>query len=102
MRIADGKRFSGIAKMMATLLTGTMSAPKVPSLYSRYSYGRPSGKALRNPKDPIQQARIQAAAGKRDRKEWLRDRYLYISHRKNAAHQMASNTFSLDPLFIAR
>ncbi len=100
MLITDGRRFAGIASKIAAILAGPMSSS--PSLRARHSYMVPTGKALRNPKDPVQQARIQAAAEKRDRKEWLRDRKLYVSHSKNAAHQMAGNTFSLDPFFIAR
>lgn len=93
MLITDGLRFSGIAARIAKLLD---------RLYGRHTYMRPTGKALRNPADPHQKARIGAAAYKRERKEWVRDRNALKSFRGNAAHCLASDHRRLDPFFIAR
>lgn len=100
MLIIDGRRFAGIASKIAAILAGPMGS--VPSLHGRHSYRRTTGKALRNPKDPVQQARIQAAADKRVRKDQIRVRNFYMSRLYNVAHRLAGNTVSLDPFFIAR
>lgn len=98
MLITDGRRFAGIASKIAAILAGPMGS--VPSLHGRHSYMVPTGKALRNPKDPAQRARIQAAAEKRVRKEIKLTRDATRSAIFNCAHRDMGLAF--DPFFIAR
>ena len=104
MLITDGLRFSGIAARLGAVAASLMpgSPNRSTGLYGRHTYMRPTGKALRNPADPHQKARIGAAAYKRERKEWIRDRNALKSFRGNAAHYLASDHRRLDPFFIAR
>lgn len=61
---------------------------------------RPTGAALRNPADPIQAARIEAAAVKRARRaDKLR---MNASALPNRAHLLSYNRNSLNPFYVAK
>lgn len=61
---------------------------------------RPTGAKLRNPADPVQAARIQAAVAKRERKaQKLR---MTASALPNRAHLLSYNRNALNPFYIAK
>ena len=68
-------------------------------LYSQRTPRRPPGKALRNPADPHQAARIQAAADKRARKAAKLERDAGLSYLKNYAWPAE---IGFDPFYVKR
>ena len=66
------------------------------------STGRPTGAALRNPADPIQAARIEAAAVKRARRAVKYAKHCQRHSRANHAHQIAVNDLVFNPFYIAK
>ncbi len=58
-------------------------------LRSAPSDRRPTGAGLRNPADPVQAARIQAAVAKRERKAQKRQAHTNNSWSRNVAHHKA-------------
>ena len=85
MRYSDIARF---AKTVASALA-TFGSPTVPrDHFVPKAPRRPTGQALRNPNDPHQAARIQAAADKRARKAAKLTSNTLASHRGNRAHSI--------------
>lgn len=63
---------------------------------------RPTGTSLRNPADPVQAARIEAAAAKRGRKAAHRAYCAAQSIRFNKAHQgLADGIRRANPFYVA-
>lgn len=83
-------------KYLYAMLAGAFSGQPALNLRGR----RPTGSQLRNPADPVQAARIEAAAAKRARraeklKEWAVNSWDY-----NPAHHSESRT--LNPFYVAK
>lgn len=101
MLITDGLRFSGIAARLGaaigSLMTG--SAGSTRSLHARHSYMRPTRRQQRDPNNPHQQARIMAAAEKRERRAKKLAFYMLHSTLNNRAH--ADTGPRLNPFHIA-
>ena len=81
MLMSDATKFGKFARLLGAMLAGGFSLP------APGARRRPTGKALRNPADPHQAARIQAAADKRARKAAKPDRDLNRSATWNGAHR---------------
>lgn len=71
-------------------------------LRSTPSDHRPTGAQLRNPADPVQAARIQAAVAKRERKAEKLSRHTYESSSENMAHDTYRRCHALNPFYIAK
>ena len=102
MLITDGLRFSGIAARLGAALGALMSGSpgRSTGLYGRHTYMRPTLRQQRDPSNPHQQARIQAAAEKRERRAVKLTRDATRSAIYNGAHRGSGVAF--DPFFIAR
>lgn len=83
-------------KYLYAMLAGAFSGQPALNTKGR----RPIGSQLRNPADPVQAARIEAAAVKRARRaEKLR---MTASALPNRAHLLSYNRNSLNPFYIAK
>lgn len=84
-------------KYLYAMLAGAFSGQPALNLRGR----RPTGSQLRNPADPVQAARIEAAAAKRARRADSCHEWACRSRHYNAAHHHgAFLTQRLDPLFV--
>lgn len=81
-------------KYLYAMLAGAFSGQPARNTRGR----RPTGSELRNPADPAQARRIEAAAAKRTRRAEKLSRNMLESDSRNAAHD--SN--STDPFYIAK
>jgi len=101
MLITDGLRFSGIAARLGAAIGSLMigSSGRSTGLYGRHSYMRPTRRQQRDPNNPHQQARIMAAAEKRERRAKKLAFYMLHSTLNNRAH--ADTGPSLNPFHIA-
>lgn len=102
MLITDGLRFSGIAARLGAALGALMSGSpgRSTGLYGRHTYMRPTRRQQRDPNNPHQQARILAAAAKRERRAVKLTRDTLRATVNNRAH--ACSCPSLNPFHIAR
>lgn len=102
MLITDGLRFSGIAARLGAVAASLMagSPSRSTGLYGRHTYMRPTQRQQRDPNSPHQQARILAAADKRERRAKKLAFYMLHSTLNNRAH--ADTGPSLNPFHIAR
>lgn len=102
MLITDGLRFSGIAARLGAAIGSLMigSPTRSTGLYGRHTYMRPTQRQQRDPNNPHQQARILAAAEKRERRTAKLVRDTLGATINNRAH--ADTGPSLNPFFIAR
>jgi len=94
--IGDGRRGIGSALLAALAAGGKWLQGKQPSAFIQHGTAayrptgtaayRPTGTALRNPVDPIQAARIEAAAAKRGRRALKLYNHVVDSVLPNRAH----------------
>lgn len=105
MRKTDLSLFARMAKVMSTALLGeraTHAGRNALSWPFVYSPLRPTGEALRDPSNLHQQACIQAAAAKRERRANKLTSDSFQSWSQNRAHAGCSNAQSLNPFFVVR
>lgn len=88
--------------MLASLIPNDMRMPSMLGKNAGLAKRRPTGAALRNPEDPAQAQRIQAAARKRDRKAFQYYKHCIAHSRANTAHQRCAAGVALNPFYIAK